>query len=119
VDPLVIRQRMEELELTPDRNRTLGEAAAEILGVPYDETFEKVLTSEVWRTTVLCRTHYTKSVAMLPNQQIMAAALVQGITLAQAIRLERAEQLVMERNYWRERAITLGADEDEYDARST
>jgi hypothetical protein len=89
MNPQQIRDRMEQLERTPDRDRNLGEAAAEILGVPLDESFENTLRNEVWRTTVLCRTHYTPRVAVLPNEQVMTAAVVQGITLAVAILQEQ------------------------------
>lgn len=109
VDPEVIRGRMLELE-DVGKDRTVGEAAAEILGVPHDESFDRLLSSEVWRTTVLCRTHYTKSVAALPNQMTMTAAMLQGITLAAAIGVEG----VNEARYWRERAIALGAGENDY-----
>lgn len=86
VDPQVVRARMLALEGTGEGvQRTLAEAAAEILGVEHDEAFDALLSNEVWRTTVLCRTHYAPRVAVLPNEQVMAAALVQGITLAVAV----------------------------------
>lgn len=85
MDPNEIRRLMVELEETPDRERTVAQAAAEILRVADDEKFEELLSNEVWRTTVLCRTHYTPRVAVLPNEQVIAAALVQGITLAVAV----------------------------------
>lgn len=122
IEPQVIRDRMEALEKTPDRDRDVLTAAREILGVPEadHERFASSLGGELWRTQVLCRTHYAKSVAVLPSERVMLAAMLQGITFAAAVlepRLEDADdagEASTQAAFWRQRAIELGADEAEY-----
>jgi hypothetical protein len=115
--PQEIRDRMERLELSPDRDRDVGTAAREICRVPDSESeaFSATLRNEVWRTTVLCRTHYAKSVAVLPDERIMMAAMLQGITLAAAVLEQYLDDAHDQAAYWRQRAIALGADPEDYE----
>jgi hypothetical protein len=76
---------MEQFEMTPDRDRTLGDAAAEIVGITPGPEFDALLLAEAGRAQILCREHYTPRVAVLPDARTMAVALVQGMTLAAAI----------------------------------
>ncbi len=86
-DARFVHERMVEIETEGSgNNRGLAQAAADIIGVACDDDFMKLLYVETQRTQFLCREHYAPKVAVLPNEQAMAAALVQGATMAVAIR---------------------------------
>jgi hypothetical protein len=92
VDPQQVRDRMLKLEhIDEDGERSIGDIAAELVGVELDENFAQTFTGEVLRTQVLCRTHYSPKVAVLPSEMVMAAAIVQGMTLAVAILQETGQ----------------------------
>lgn len=86
VDPQAVRERMLELEhIGEGVDRTVGDVAAELARVDVDDAFAQLLIGEMRRTSILCREHYTPRVAVLPNEQQMLTAMVQGMTLLRAI----------------------------------
>jgi hypothetical protein len=91
VDPQQQRERMLALEKLGDGGRPLDETVAAILGLGYDEGFGRSYAAEAFRTQILCREHYTPSVAVLPNELQMAVAIAQGVTFAVAALQDRLE----------------------------
>jgi hypothetical protein len=86
MQPKAIHDRMLTLENQHGADHaSLGVVAARLLGVDHDETFDATLSAQVSRTELLCADWYTRRVALLPNSNAMAAAMVQGITFAVAV----------------------------------
>jgi hypothetical protein len=84
VDPKAVHDRMIELENTAGEDATMTGALATMLGVSETELLD-ALGPQIFRTELLCRTHYTPKVAVLPNKMHMQVAMMQGVTLAVAI----------------------------------
>lgn len=86
MQPKAIHDRMLTLENQHGADHaSIGVVAARLLGVDHDDTFDAALSAQVNRTELLCAEWYTRRVAVLPNSQVMAAAMVQGITFAVAV----------------------------------
>lgn len=85
--PEAVRERMLHLETEYGAEHPpLGEVAARLLGAEPGEEFDRALISEASRTELLCADWYARRVAVLPNSQAIAVAMVQGITFAVAVR---------------------------------
>lgn len=87
LDPQLVRDKMLELEQRFEGDELgLAAFAARTLGLE-DGALDRTFSAEVSRTELLCAEWYTKRVAVLPNTMAMAAAMVQGLTFAVAVRL--------------------------------
>lgn len=83
--PEKIRERMLALEKRHgDDHSALDVVAGRILGIEPTEEFMQSLSKEVDRTLALSAEWYGVRVAVLPNPQAIAVAVVQGITFAVA-----------------------------------
>jgi hypothetical protein len=81
-----VRRTMLELEHEHGSDHAnLDDVAARILGIEPGEEWTRALASETGRTGLLCANWYGVKVAVLPNQQAMAVAMVQGMTMAAAV----------------------------------